>query len=204
MSENRNFIIEGKKKGEAILLRGDYVRMKIWSALVAAPHPVQTLDLLAQTNCSYDQVKSWLDAWSLHGFVTKEALDKSPTGGQRFVFTAIDKTELPPGIDLKGRDKPVEHRQYIWEAIRDISNEHTYFKTACMLEHIFEKHSIHVSRVYATSYLRSLCHACYLTSEYDDYDRELIYSLNYNTGPFAPSVRRGKAIFDPNLGVMVS
>lgn len=57
---------------------------------------------------------------------------------------------------------------------------------------------------YAISYLRSLYHACYLACEYDDYDRDPIYNLNYNTGPFAPSVRRGKAIFDPNLGVMVS
>lgn len=204
MNKNRNLIIEGRKKGEAILLRGDYVRMKIWSALVATPHPVQTLDLIPQTNCSYNQVKSWLDAWSLHGFVTKEALGKSPTGGKRFVFSAINKTELPPSIDLKGRDKPVEHRQYIWEAIRDISSEYTHFKPSCILERVDEKHSIDISHVYAISYLRSLYHAHYLACEYDDYDRDPIYSLNYNTGPFAPSVRRGKAIFDPNLGVMVS
>lgn len=199
-----NPILLGEKEGEQVLVRGDFTRIKLWSALVAADKPPQTLELVESTGLSYEQVKSWLDAWSKAGYVTKEALGKSPTGGKRFVFAAKEKTTTPPQIDLKGRYLETEHRNYIWEAARHISPGNTPIEVDGILLYIKDKYDIEVDYSYVVAYLHSLYYAGYLEALHKGIRRDPAYLLLHDTGPLAPSIKRGKAVFDGNLGVVVN
>ena len=204
----RNLIIEGVKKSPAVILRGDYARTLIWTAMSEYGEPVEVADLIDVTQCSYDQVKSWLDVWAKYGYLSKTMTDRirSKTGGKRFLYEVVKSSNLPPPIDLKGRQKPPEHRQYIWDAVRIFSAQSLSFTIADLIESISNSIGVDVDVDvdYAQSYLRDLYHACYLDSTQHPQQRMPIYFMIYDTGPFAPSVRRGKSIFDPNLGVIVN
>ena len=200
----RNPIIEGTKKSEPVILRGEYVRNLLWTEMKGYGEPVEVVDLIDVTQCSYDQIKTWLDAWSLHGYVSKTTLSRSATGGKRHLYEISKPSPLPPPIDLKGRPKPIENRQHIWDAIRVFSGQSLPFTAVDLVAYISENLDIDVDFDHVQSYLRDLCHACYFDSTQNPQQRTPIYFMIYNTGPFAPSVRRGKSVFDPNLGVIVN
>ena len=200
-----NPVLEGKKPGNPVFVRGDFTKITLWNALMSLSEPVQTLELVELTKLSYEQVKSWLDAWAKAGYITKEALGKSPTGGKRFVFSVIKASKMPPQIDLKGIYQEPEHRNYVWEAIRFINTSNDIvFEIETVLEYIKEHYDIDVSYTYAQSYLYSLYRAGYFKSYHEGVRREPAYSLLHDTGPLAPSIRRGKTVFDANLGVIVN
>lgn len=198
-----NRVIEGKQKGEPNVVRGSYVRMKVWNALVGSDKPLQPMEVKELSGCTYDQVKSWLDAWAEFGYVKKEMLEKSPTGGKRFNYTPNEKTAHPPAITLKGKPSPTEHRQLLWEAMRDAYDNSETFYAADLIEAIKDKHGVEVNYTYAMSYLYDISLAHYLVLEAVT-GRDPLYRLKYNTGALAPSLCRGKRVFDANLGVMVS
>lgn len=198
-----NRIIEGKARGEPMVVRGNFVRMKIWNALVVSETPLQTTEIRDITSCSYEQVKSWLDAWVEFGYVKRSALGKSPTGGKRFIHTPIERTANPPAITLKGLPNPPEHRQLLWEVMRKKSDEGTSFYAADLLLAIKEECGIEVNYDYTISWLRDLYLAGYLVSHAVS-GRDPYYSLKYNTGALSPSLCRNKRVFDANLGVIVN
>lgn len=198
-----NRIIEGQAKGEPMIIRGDFVRRKIWNALINSKTPLQSMELTELTKCSYEQVKHWLDAWVKFGYVKREALGKSPTGGKRFIHTAIEISQHPPAITLKGLPKPPEHRQLLWEAMRVFSDSKKQFYVADLLAYIKEFHNTDVNYDYALTYCRDLYNALYLNNK-NTHSRDPLYSLKYNTGFLSPSLCRDKKVFDANLGVMVN
>lgn len=200
-----NPVLEGEKPGNPVFVRGDFTKITLWNALICLSEPAQTLELVETTKLSYEQVKSWLDAWSKAGYITKEALGKSPTGGKRFVFAVIKQSNIPPQIDLRGIYQETEHRNYVWEAVRHINTSNDrVFEIETVLEYINEHYDIDVSYTYAQSYLYNLYRAGYLKSYHEGIRREAVYSLLHDTGPLAPSIRRGKVVFDANLGVVVN
>lgn len=204
MSRSRvNKIIEGKERGEPKVVRGEYVRIKIWNALTTSPTPLQSVEITKATGCSYEQVKSWLDAWVKFGYVERTALGKSPTGGKRFTHAPIELTTQPPAITLKGEPKAPEHRQYIWESLRHFHSEGSEFYVSDILDFITAKYDEQVNYDYAISYLRDLYNAHYLTS-LPTVGRDPLYQVKYNTGLLSPSLCRKKRVFDANLGVMVN
>ncbi len=198
-----NSIVNGTRQGELHAVRGELTRIKIWGALHDADKPLQTVEIADDTKCSYSQVKSWLDAWVEHGFVARTALGKSPTGGKRFEHTSNHDSEIPPLIDLKGRSKGVEHRQYAWEAIRVIGAKDTLFKPSCIVDYINNKYGIKIHYKYLMHYLRDLHRGRYLWLEWRD-ERDPVYRLDYDTGKLAPSLLRDKLIFDANFGVIIN
>lgn len=198
-----NRVLEGKEKGERIVVRGDYVRMKIWNALLLSTHPLQSVEIKNLTDCSYEQVKSWLDAWVRHGYVKRTELDKSPTGGKRFTHTPITRSPHPPAITLKGLKKEPEHRQYIWEAMREYAKQDKDFFVQDLLTFIKNSYDTDVNYDYAVSYCRDLYNAKYLTSK-PTVSRDPIYMLKYDTGYLSPSLCRNQRVFDANLGVIVT
>lgn len=198
-----NRVLEGKEEGKRIIVRGDYVRMKIWNTLLQTKTPLQSIEISKLTGCTYEQVKSWLDAWVKHGYVTRTKLDKSPTGGTRFTHMPMTCNPLPPAITLKGLKKDPEHRQYIWEAIRQFFDQDKEFFVQDLLDSIKEQHDVNVNYEYAVTYCRDLYNAKYLIGK-PAVSRDPIYALKYNTGYLPPSVCRQKQVFDANLGMIVT
>lgn len=200
-----NLVLQGEQPGKPAFVRGDFTKITLWNALIALSEPAQTLDLVGSTKLSYEQVKSWLDAWAKAGYITKEALGKSPTGGKRFIFSVIKVSKLPPQIDLKGIYQESERRNYVWEAVRYINTGNDrVFEIETVLDYIKEHYDIEVSYSYTQSYLYSLYRAGYFKSYHEGVRREPAYSLLHDTGPLAPSICRGKTIFDANLGVIIN
>lgn len=213
----KNLILAGKKSGVSIAVRGYYARMKIWGVLVKSDKPLQTIEVVELTDLSYVQVKSWLNAWFESGYVKRTTLGKSLTGGKRFTYEAITLTENPPAINLKGEDKPVEHRQLIWASIRD-HKALTYYFTSKELQYAIEQsNDVLVNHEYVVSYLWDLYRAGYLARKslsisgrktrrklWSDANRQTIYSLVYDTGVLSPSLCRDGKVFDANLGVLVT
>lgn len=198
-----NRIIEGKEQGESMIIRGNFVRIKIWQALLNAEEPLQSIQITDLTDCSYEQVKSWLDVWVEFGYVIRTSLGKSPTGGKRYTHEVVDRTPLPPAITLKGLPRPPEHRQLLWEAMRKKYDDDKIFCANDLLDCISNEHGVDVNYDYTISYLRDLYHACYLIPQ-NSAGRDPWYRLKYNTGAFSPSLCRKKRVFDANLGVMVN
>lgn len=198
-------------------VRGSYACLKIWRALVNSDKPLMTVEVVELTDLSYVQVKSWLDAWFKFGYVRRTTLGKSLTGGKRFTYEAVKLTENPPAIDLKGKPKPVEHRQLIWASIRD-HKALTYHFTSNELQYAIEQsNGILVNHEYVVSYLWDLYRAGYLTREslpnfdsksrrkpWSDPNRQTVYSLAYDTGVLPPSLCRNGKVFDANLGVLIT
>lgn len=196
-------IVKGRRKGEAANIRGDFTRISIWNALLDADFPIQTTKIIEQTNCSYEQVKSWLDIWCKQGYVQRVAVPNTETGGKLYEHTIIKRVDHPPQIDLKGRPKPIEHRQYAWEAARALGLNGDTFMVGDVVAYVKEKHGVEISYHYLISYLRDLYNARYLWS-LPNYTRDPIYTMKFDTGRLAPSMCRGKKIFDANLGVIVN
>ena len=203
----KNLILTGDKQGVSITVRGYYVRMKIWHMLITSPTPLQSIDIINSTNLSYDQVKSWLDTWVKFGYVLRAPLahGSSSNGGKRFTHTPADTNPYPPAINLKGQVKPVEHRQLIWEALRDYKALTCYF-TAKELQYTIETaNDVLINHDYLSSYLWDLYRAGYLSRQsFSEYGRSSVYSLLHDTGILAPSLCRGGKVFDANLGVLVT
>lgn len=204
-NHNPNPVLQGKSQGNPVLVRGDYTKTILWKALISSDSPIQALDLVKMTKLSYDKVKSWLDAWAAAGYISKQALNKSETGGTRFVFSAPSQESLLPEIDLRGRYQETEHRNYIWQAIRQINtSDKKVFQIEDVLDNVKHHYDIDVSYDYTQSYLRHLYQAGYFISYHEGISRDPTYSLLHDTGQLAPSIRRGKTVFDGNLGVVVN
>jgi hypothetical protein len=215
--QSTNLILAGKKLGVSVVVRGYYARMKIWGVLVKSDYPLKTLEVVELTDLSYVQVKSWLDAWFKFGYVNRTTLGQSLTGGKRFTYEVIKRTENPPAIDLKGNVKPLEHRQLIWSSIRD-HKALTYYFTSNELQYSIEQsHGVLVNHEYVVSYLWDLYRAGYLVRKslpnndrksrrksWSNPERQTIYSLVYDTGVLSPSLCREGKVFDANLGVLVT
>lgn len=196
-------IVKGRRKGEPANIRGDFTRFTIWNALLESDTPMQTTDIMQKTNCSYEQVKAWLDTWCKYGYVQRATVSKPSTGGKLYEHTIIKEAYHPPQIDLKGRPKAIEHRQYAWEAARALGMNGDTFMVGDVVAYVKARHGIEISYDYLIGYLRDLYNARYLWS-LPNYTRDPIYTMKFDTGSLAPSMCRGKRIFDANLGVIVN
>lgn len=196
-------IIKGRRQGEVAVVRGDFTRFSIWSVLRQADAPMQTVEIVKQTGCSYEQVKSWLDAWVKFGYVDRSTIPKPATGGKLYEHTIAKMSDHPPQIDLKGKPKQVEHRQYAWEAARALGLNGDTFMVGDVIAYVKDKHGVEISYDYLISYLRDLYNARYLWS-LPNFTRDPIYTMKFDTGILAPSMCRGKRMFDANLGVIVT
>ena len=198
-----NSIVNGERQGEPYAVRGELTRIKIWNALCEADKPLQTKEIVNKTKCSYEQVKSWLDAWYENGFIERTALGKSPTGGKRFEHVSAYDSDIPPLIDLEGRTKGVEHRQYAWEAVRFLGKNDMLFSPKDVVDYISNRYGVEMQYKYIVHYLNDLHRGRYLWVDGRDF-RDPIYELQYDTGKLAPSLLRDKLIFDANLGVIIN
>lgn len=196
-------IVKGRRKGEPAVVRGDFTRISIWNALVDADAPIHTSEIMAITKCSYEQVKSWLDTWCKYGYTKRNTITRTTTGGTQHEYYIVRPSEHPPQIDLKGKPKAVEHRQYAWEAARTLGMNGDTFMVGDVIAYVKNKHGVEISYDYLISYLRDLYNARYLWS-LPNYTRDPIYTMKFDTGRLAPSMCRGKRIFDANLGVIVN
>ena len=196
-------IIDGTRCVPKTKVRGDFTRLKIWSTLLRAGKPIDTQALSDQSGCSHFQCKSWLEVWMRAGYVTRTEVDFIPTGGRRFEFMLTVPSDAPPQLDINGKPKAVEHKQYVWEVMREYGSADTYFKPQDIIDVLKERHGIDVDYDYLISYLRSLFKAKYLWGvlAHTPYP---MYLFKVDTGPIAPSICRGKKVFDPNLEVIVN
>lgn len=200
--ENR--VLNGSKAGKAFVMRGDYVRMKIWATLIEADEPQQTTELMTATGFSYAQVKSWLDAWVKNGYLDCDKSGKSEKSGKHFLFMPPNPSTPLPAINLKGQEKKFSCQQLIWEAIRCFDSEGIMFSSSHIRGYIKRTHSIVARQDWIDQYLEQLYDVCYI--DYKE-QRDPGFTLTYNTGAYAPSIIKGSRynkVFDPNLGVLVN
>lgn len=149
---------------------------------------------------SYDKAKAWLKALVLAGYV--EAVQETPMNAvcATYRYKLIrDIGQQPPQIDGKGRIKPTAASDLIWRTLRILKN--------CNAHQIIASGSTPETALkitYVRQYLRALYQAGYLKAQPLRHPRALAsYQLIKNTGPKAPEVRRGKKIYDANLGIIV-
>ena len=196
-------IVDGTRCPPKTKIRGDFTRIKVWNTLLEANKLIDAKTLSSISGCSYFQCKSWLEVWTQAGYVTRTEVDYTPTGGRRFEFALTSPSDAPPKLDINGKPKDVEHKQYAWDMMREYGQDDKSFKPQDVIDDLKERHNIDVDYDYLISYLRCLFKAKYLWAILA-HTPHPIYLFKFDTGAIAPSVCRDKKVFDPNLEVIVN
>lgn len=181
------------------VVRSDYEQM--WDLLRTESDGVliKTVPRTIQA-ISYDKAKAWLKALELAGYVA--LVDETPMNAvcATYRYKLIkDIGQQPPRIDGKGQVKPPQSVDLIWRSLRILKtcNAHQIVVSGSTPEV-----TLKISNV--RQYLRALYLSGYLKALPLRHPRALAsYQLIKNTGPKAPQIKRGKKVYDANLGLVV-
>ena len=158
-------------------------RDRIWAA-IRELRSFTWLQLSDATGLEPEQFKDFLQVLRLAGQMDVSATDR----GKRAVWTLLKDTGVEtPRLRPDGTKLPPSGQQRLWTAIRTLQ--------AFDLEGLALSAGVSVST--AERYAKHLRRAGYLVSLGSRRYRLLGRRI---TGPRAPAIRRGKSVYDPNLG----
>lgn len=181
------------------IVRSDYEQM--WDLLRTKKEGVliKTVPRTIPT-ISYDKAKAWLKALELAGYVLVTDISAMNAVCATYRYQLVrDIGQQPPHIDSNGQLKPVQASDLIWRTLRILKNANAHQIVASGST---PEVTLKISNV--RQYLRALYLAGYLKADSTRHSRALAtYQLIKNTGPKAPQVKRGKKVYDANLGMIV-
>ncbi len=181
------------------IVRSDYEQM--WDLLRAESGGIliKTVPRTIPT-ISYDKAKAWLKALELAEYVLVTDISAMNAVCATYRYQLVrDIGQQPPRIDSKGQVKPPQSSDLIWRTLRILKNANAHQIVASGST---PELTLKISNV--RQYLRALYLAGYLKADSTRHSRALAgYQLIKNTGPKAPQVKRGKKVYDANLGIIV-
>lgn len=145
-----------------------------------------------------DRVRSFLDKWRVAGHVAR-TVDNSiypPT----YRYEVIkDCGQQPPRVDNKGCAKKQSTQDIVWRIARILKN----FNARQIIASANDGVTV-LNEKAVRYYLFHLHDSGYITRlNADDNQTPAQYRLTVNTGPKAPEIKRGKKVYDANLGIIV-
>lgn len=193
----RNPVLNNKKLPKQAIRN---VEEQVWDIVRRSEKGLSVRDVRRQVvgEISYYRVKAWLDKWKAAGYVARTA--DTSTYPTVYLYEVIhDCGQQPPKVDGKGIAKKPSANEVIWRTARILKsfNARQIIASANDGDTTLNERAI-------SQYLLSLYDAGYITwTNTDDTQSLAQYLLTVNTGPKAPEIRRGKKVYDGNLGMIV-
>lgn len=176
------------------------IEEQVWDIVRKSDKGLSVRDVRRQVigEISYYRVKAWLDKWQAAGYVARTA-DTSAYPTVYLYEVTHDCGQKPPQVDGNGAPKKQCGTEIIWRTARILKrfNARQIIASANDGDTTLNERAV-------SQYLLSLYDAGYITwINTNDTQSLAQYTLTVNTGPKAPEIRRGKKVYDGNLGIVV-
>lgn len=176
------------------------IEEQVWDIARATQERFTVRDVRRQAvaEITYDRVRACLDKWHAAGYIAR-IVDTNiypPT----YLYEVInDCGQQPPQVDNHGQLKKQSTQDIVWRTVRILKkfNARQIIASANDGETKLNEKAVRY-------YLFHLHDAGYITwLNADDNQTLAQYILTVNTGPKAPEIKRGKKVYDGNLGIVV-
>ncbi|WP_131669803.1 hypothetical protein [Psychrobacter pygoscelis] len=180
------------------IVRSEYEQ--VWDMLRTQTDGITIRDIpRTVTGVSYYKAQAWLLTLLEAGYVHRQEISrkfKLPT--YRYTL-ARDIGQQPPNLDSHGQPRPPSMNEVVWRTARILQ---TFNANQILASGSTPELTLKLSAV--RQYLRQLYLAGYLELREPGRSKKLaVYRLRVNTGPKPPQIKRGKKVYDANLGLIV-
>lgn len=175
------------------------VNEQIWDMLRANSKELLVSDVCQKVDVSFSKAKSLLSSWVASGHVRRyQAINPKTKCPQKAYELLRDCGQEPPQVDGKGKPKTCSGNELVWRTLRilKLCNANQIIASATDATVTLNIRTVR-------QYLRQLHMAGYLVMIEQAQGQLAVYRLIHNTGPRAPEVKRGKKIYEGNLGLIV-
>lgn len=196
-SYKRNPILEDAKPPK---LPVRTIEEQVWDIARTAQKRFTVRDVRRQAvaEITYDRVRACLDKWYAAGYIarTVDADIYPPT----YLYEVInDCGQQPPQVDNQGQLKKQSTQDIVWRIVRILKN----FNARQIIASANDGET-KLNEKAVRYYLFHLHDAGYITwLSADDNQTLAQYTLTVDTGPKSPEIKRGKKVYDGNLGLIV-
>lgn len=169
---------------------------QVWDMLRANREQLLVSNVIDKVDVSYFKAKALLNSWKKSGHARRyQTINPKTKCPQQAYELLLDCGQEPPQVDGKGLPKSCSGNELIWRTLRILK--------VCNANQIVASATDVLNIKTVRQYLRQLHMSGYLMMV--DAPRGVLatYRLMHDTGPRAPQVKRGKKIYDGNLGIVV-
>lgn len=176
------------------------IEEQVWDIARTAQKSFTVRDVRRQVvgEVSYDRARACLDKWYAAGYVAR-TVDPQVYPPTYLYDVITDCGQQPPLVDNQGQLKKQSTQEIVWRTARILKqfNARQIIASANDGETMLNEKAVRY-------YLFHLHDAGYITwLNADDNQTLAQYVLTVNTGPKAPEIKRGKKVYDGNLGLIV-
>lgn len=169
---------------------------QVWDMLRACPTGLLASDVVDKVDVSYVKVKALLNSWKKSGHARRyQTINPKTQCPQQAYELLLDCGQEPPHVDGSGNPKSYSGNDLIWRTLRILK--------VCNANQIVASATEGLNIKTVRQYLRQLHMAGYLMMVDAPQGQLATYRLMHDTGPRAPQVKRGKKVYDGNLGLVV-
>lgn len=167
---------------------------QVWDMLRTPDVSVTISNICKDIDISYYKAKSLLGSWIKSGHAKRTQSTNPKTSRPQYVYEIVrDCGQQPPQVNLQGIEVQSPYNEICWRSIRILK---TFNANQLVPDSLVKLNTI-------KQYLRQLHMAGYLMMIESEVGQLAVYRIMYDTGPKAPEIRRGKKIYDGNLGLIV-
>ena len=166
---------------------------QVWDMLRANREQLLVSNVIDKVDVSYFKAKALLNSWKRSGHVRRyQTINPKTKCPQQAYELLLDCGQEPPQVDGKGLPKSCSGNELIWRTLRILK--------VCNANQIVASATDVLNIKTVRQYLRQLHMAGYLMMVDAPRGQLAVYRLMQDTGPRAPQVKRGKKVYDGNLG----
>lgn len=170
------------------------VTEQVWDILRTSGVQITISIICEDINISYYKAKSLLDSWIKSGHAKRKKSTNPKTSRPQYVYEIVrDCGQQPPRVNLQGIEIQSPYNEMCWRSIRILK---TFNANQLVPDSLVKLNTV-------KQYLRQLHMAGYLMMIESKVGQLAVYRIMHDTGPKAPEIRRGKKVYDGNLGLII-